>query len=275
MNENFVCVSGIKSGNELSCIDGIRKGYNLNFPIAIGFQVSNKSIHQKTVNARQPKFSDLSQLDAMARQCGFVPAIHYFTKDNETIAGDLEIIANNIDMGNGSTLLQFNTLPAEIDVLKKAKEIGFDSIFKVAVSDKRSGGYAVWKGDDAQDVSSGNVAPLIEQAREAAPYVSYVMFDPSHGTNLELDLNWKSASVRFGRGVRKLEEMNDVGLVYAGGIGPNNVFGVVRALEGYFYKGASVDTESKVMDSNNQLDMKSVEKYLVAAGDARKLQLLI
>jgi phosphoribosylanthranilate isomerase len=266
MNENFVCVSGVTRDIELGWVaDDIQK-HHLNYRAAIGFQVSNSSINNGTTNERQPNFENLGRLDGLAREYGLIPAIHYFTKDNETILGDLETIAKNIDMTHGSTLLQFNTLPVEINILKEVEKMGFDTIFKIPVSNKGAGGYAVWKGDGVQDVSSGDVGPLIEHAREVAPYVRYVMFDASHGTNLELDLGEDSLPIRFGKGIRELREMDNVGLVYAGGFNPDNIYDKITALEKHLFGGVSVDIESGVMGSDGKLDKVNVRDYFVNVG---------
>lgn len=268
MNRDFICVSGVTREEELHWISYFTYINNLD-NTAIGFQVSNSSINKGTTGERQSEFSELKNLVSLSRINGITPAIHYFTNDNETVLGDLETIASNIDMSCGSTLLQFNTLPLETSVLKEVKKMGFDTIFKIPVSNKENErGYSILRGGDVQDVSSGEVAPLIEYAREVAQDVSYVMFDASHGTNLELDLSENSLPIRFGKGIRELGEMDNVGLVYAGGIGPDNVYDMMRTLGEYFPRGVSVDAESAVMSSDG-LDRKKIGEYFSEAKRAK------
>ena len=132
MTMNFVSVSAVSSRDQLAEIGRIYRDEKLLFPVAIGYQVSNKSINQGTQNTRQPRFLELGDLDKGTRDYGFITAVHYYTKDNSTIVGDLEKIAET-GIDPSVTLLQFNTLPPSL------------VIFKVAVSDKQTSqeGYAV------------------------------------------------------------------------------------------------------------------------------------
>jgi len=262
MAENFVSVSGISTGKQLEGIRKISTEEELSFPIAIGYQLSNKSINKGTQNPRQPKFVDIGELDERTRDNGFVTAIHYYTKYNETILDDLEkVVEAGVDPSRA--LLQFNTLPVDAEVLNRVRDIGFRVIFKVAVSDKSDkGGYAVWKGDDVQDVIDGDIIPLIEQVFDRADVIDYLMFDPSHGTNLDLDLDEDSLGMRFGREIFDTYELRNVGLVYAGGINPGNVRRVVKRLESFFPGRFSIDTESGVR-KEGRLDLGLVRNYLV------------
>ena len=56
-------------------------------------------------NPRQPNFSELGILDRETKDHGFITAIHYHTKNEETISSDLEKI---VDCGLEpfSTLMQ-------------------------------------------------------------------------------------------------------------------------------------------------------------------------
>ena len=110
--------------------------------------------------------------------------------------------------------------------------MGFSNIFKVPISNKKNsdGGYSVWKGELVEDVETGESESLLRHVFSYLGYIDYVMFDPSHGTNLNLDLNENSLAVKFGLEIRmrktEMEEISsrsDLGLVYAGGIKPNNL----------------------------------------------------
>jgi len=266
MSKRFVSISAVTDEDELKKIHEIYKKENIDFKIAIGYQVSNKSINQGTKSSRQPKIEDLENLANLSLDYGFIPAVHYHTKDNQTIVGDLELISK-MSPPNLS-LVQFNTLPPSLEVLEKVKDMGFEVIFKVAVSDKKSpqGGYSVWKGESVQDAETGKVENLIEQVFERKNYLDYVMFDPSHGTNLGLDLSEDSLAIRFGKMVVCTPGLNKIGLVYAGGINPSNVKNVVRSLWSFFPEGRiSIDTESGVR-KNNSLDFILVRDYLVNCG---------
>ncbi len=263
---NFVSISAVSNRNHLAEISRIYCDERLSFPLAIGYQVSNKSINQGTQNTRQPRFIELGDLDKETRDSGFITAIHYYTKDNATIVGDLEKIT---EMGiyPSKTLLQFNTLPPSLEILSKVKKVGFKVIFKVAVSDKQTprGGYAVWKGEGVQDVSSGQVEPLVIQVMDRISYIDYAMFDPSHGTNLDLNLDENSMAIRFGKGIVVHPDLNGVGLVYAGGIKPSNVRQLTQSLHSFFPNRFSIDTESGVR-TNDQLDLDLVRSYLIGCG---------
>lgn len=262
MATNFVAVSAVSNYKQLSKIAQIAKEEGFRHPLAIGYQVSNKSINQGTQGVRQPPFSELAYLDRATRDYGLTTAIHYYTKDNETILDDLEKIAQK-GIEPARTLLQFNTLPPTPETMRKVKKMGYHTIFKVAVSNKASpqGGFAVWKGDGVQDVSSGDITPLVQQVRDRKDSIDYVMFDPSHGTNLGLDLSADSLAIRFGREIDIREEFEGMGLVYAGGLGPHNIREAKEILESHFPGRISVDTESAVR-TNDELDIEKVREYL-------------
>ena len=93
MTTNFVSISAVSDREQLRNISRIYQQEGFNFPLAIGYQVSNKSINQGAQNPRQPKFLELEDLDRATRDYGFITAIHYYTKDDTTILADLEKIA--------------------------------------------------------------------------------------------------------------------------------------------------------------------------------------
>lgn len=263
---NFASISGISDRTQLAEISRIYNTEKLHFPLVIGYQVSNKNINQGTQNTRQPRFTDLRILDLETRSYGFITALHYYTKDSKTTIEDLEkILEKGIE---NSSLLQFNTLPPSLEILEKTKNMGFKIILKVAVSNKQTpqGGYAVWKGESVQDVSIGQVNPLVEQAYERKDVIDYLMFDPSHGTNLDLDLNENSLAVKFGKEIIKKKEMNHLGLVYAGGIRPSNVIPLTRLLNSFFPNRVSIDVESGVR-TEDKIDLKLVRDYLLEYRD--------
>jgi len=263
-SQNFVSISGISNRIQLQEIHKICQEEIFDFPIVLGYQVSSKSINLGTQNPRQPKFLDLGYLSAETLSYGFFPAIHYYTKDNSTILGDLEKIAE-LGVLDSNLVLQLNTLPLPTEILREIKEAGLEIIFKVAVSNKQTpqGGYAVWKGREVQDVKEGEVGSLIAQVQERKDFIDYVIFDPSHGTNLDLDLDEKSLAVRFGKEIISIEDLNHLGLVYAGGIKPSNVGRVARTLFSSFPARVSIDIESGVRDGKNRFDLNLVRAYLV------------
>lgn len=263
MQDNFISVSAVSDTHQLKNISEIYKDEKLSFPLVIGYQVSNKSINYGTQNSRQPKFNELGILDRETKNYGFITGIHYYTKDNNTIIGDLEKIAE-LGIKPDTTLIQFNTLPPSIEDLDKIKKIGFKLILKVSVSNKQSsqGGYSVWKGNNTEDVSTGQVEPLINQVYDRKDIVDYIMFDPSHGTNLDLDLSNDSLAIRFGKEIVSNKELSHLGLVYAGGIKPKNVRSVIKTLEKFFPDKVSIDVESGVR-SNDKLDLNLVKDYLI------------
>ncbi|MEK6925975.1 MAG: hypothetical protein AABW50_01715 [Nanoarchaeota archaeon] len=268
-SRNFVSISGITNCFQVRNIALFKSQEKIPSLVTVGYQVSNKSINQGIQNPRQPAFSELVDLASYAYREGIVSSFHYYTKDNETIISDLEKLAKS-GVTKFYPLLQFNTLPPSVDILKKTKELGFKTILKVNVSNKKTGGYAVWKQEDTQDASSGNVDVLLNQVMERYKFIHYVMFDPSHGTNLPLDFSENSLAVRFGKGIKEDPELNSLGLVYAGGIGPDNVGQVARTLNSYFPDGVSIDIESKVRTSDDKLDSNLVREYLINCGNALK-----
>jgi phosphoribosylanthranilate isomerase len=265
---NFVAISGVSTSEQLKGISKICNEKEINFPVAIGYQFSSKSINQGSRNQRQPIFADFGELNKQTLEYGFIPAVHYHTTDNETILGDLEQITNQ-GLDPNLALVQFNTSPPTIDTLRKVKEMGFRIIFPVSVSNKQSpeGGFSVWKGEGIQDVTQGETDPLIEEVLERKDVIDYIMFDPSHGTNLELDLNEQSLAIRFGQEIMERQELNYLDLVYAGGINPTNVGHLVGSLMSYFPKERiSVDIESGVM-MDNRFDLDLVRSYLIGCRD--------
>lgn len=261
---NFVSISAVSDSEQLRGIRNICQNEDIEFPVAIGYQVSNKSINQGTQNPRQLKFVDLGGLSEETLSYGIIPAIHYYTKDNSTILSDLEKIAQ-IGVNPTSALLQLNTLPISPNILREVKKMGFKILFKVAVSDKKAEqeGYAVWKGKDVQDVESGEISPLIKQVQDRKEIIDYAMFDPSHGTNLDLILDENSLAIRFGKEITDREDMNHLGMVYAGGIKPTNVARITKSLISFFPRDRiSIDIESGIR-TNDQFDLNLVRGYLV------------
>ncbi|MBM3247730.1 hypothetical protein FJZ17_04310 [Candidatus Pacearchaeota archaeon] len=261
---SFVCISGVSETEQLRAIRKAYRERGLGFPLAIGYQLSNKSINQGTKNSRQPLFSKLGALVRETKSYGFLPSLHYYTKDNSTILGDIETIADQ-GIDPNETLLQFNTLPLSPEDLRKIDKRGFKVIFPIAISDRKSpaGGYAVWKGEGVEDVSEGNVQSLVQQVLARKDFIDYVMFDPSHGTNLELDLSEGSTSIKFGKQIIQDPSLAHLGMVYAGGISPENVAQIISRLLSFFPRQRiSIDTESGVR-TNDQLDLGKVSEYLV------------
>jgi phosphoribosylanthranilate isomerase len=257
---NFVSVSGISDSAQLSKIHKISLEEKIRFPVTIGYQLSDRSINHGTQNPRQPKFRDLADLDKQTREYGFITALHYYTKDNNTILEDAKKIRG---LGIEGSLLQFNTLPPKVEILTKIKSYGFRSILKIAIADKsKDGGYKVWKGDEVEDVSTGSVFNLFNTVYERKDAISYIMFDPSHGNNMELDLNEASLAICFGKKIIENESLKHLGLIYAGGIRPNNVKQVTQTLNSFFPKRISIDTEGGVR-TDNQLDLELVRAYLI------------
>jgi len=263
MVKNFISVSGVSDRCQLGSIGKIYQEEKLSFPLTIGYQVSSMSINQGTQNPRQPAFKELEDLCRETLDNGFIPALHYYTKDNKTILKDMEKIVKAV-IAPSFSLVQFNTLPQPIELLRKVKETGFGIIFKVAVSDKQSsqGGYKVWKGESVQDANTGEVSPLLDQVALRADFLDYAMFDPSHGTNLGLNLAEESLAIRFGKGLVERRDLDHLGLIYAGGIKPANVREVTKSLKSFFSGRFSVDTESGVR-IENKLDLGLVKDYLV------------
>ncbi len=265
---NYISVSGVSTFYDLKAIAEFCDKEKLNFPVAIGFQISNKSINQGTANSRQPLFEHLKKMEDISRNYGLIPTFHYYTKDNSTIIGDLEKLVS-LNPQPDQKLLQFNTLPPSSKTLEKVKKLGFNTIFKVPVSNLSLGRHAVWrKGQEVQDFNFGDVMTLVGMVHERKDFIDYVMFDPSHGIGLLLDLSVNSLAVRFGKEI--YEKFPKMGLVYAGGIGPENVSSVVKDLSQHFPKGFSIDTENRVR-INDRLDVGLVKKYLTNACEAFRI----
>ncbi|MBI2045220.1 hypothetical protein HYT23_04130 [Candidatus Pacearchaeota archaeon] len=276
--QNFVSVSGVSSIEQLEEIGNFCRLEKFNSPVVIGYQFSNKSINQGTHNPRQPRISHLREITEKTLDYGLITAFHYYTKDNLTIVGDLEKLVSLSGANPEKTLVQLNTLPANVKTLKQIKQIGFKTIFKVAVSDKSSEGYAIWKGHEVQDFHFGDISALIGQVYERKAFIDYVLFDPSHGVGLDLNLSPGSLAVRFGKEIS--QRFKNLGLVYAGGIGPNNAAETITFLLNYFPQGFSIDAESglrNIVKNNSgktldELDLNSVKKYLMSVHDGLKMQ---
>lgn len=269
MPDNFISVSAITDRDQLEGIANICQEEKFSFPVVIGYQVSNKSINHGTKNSRQPKFEELGDLDRQTRDYGLITAVHYYTKNNRTIKKDLEKITE-LGIDPSKTLLQLNTLPPSIEILRQVNDIGYKIILKVAVSNKQTpqGGFAIWKGNRVEDVSSERPFNLIGQVYDRREFIDYVMFDPSHGTNLDLNLDEESLAIKFGK-VFTLDTdlvQANLGLVYAGGIKPNNVRSVVRTLNKFFPNQFSIDAESGIR-TDDRVDLNLVRDYLVGYRD--------
>lgn len=266
----FVSISGVSTKQELEGIVDICNQERFDFPIAIGYQFSSKSINKGTKNPRQPRYDEFEELNRITTQSGLITAVHYYTKKNSSILPDVSRLARETKLNPEQTLLQLNTLPPSRQVLKKLKQKGFKLIFKVPIADKGTGRYAIWKGATVEDTFSGDAMKLVGEVDRVKEHIDYAMFDPSHGTNLGLDLSSDSVSIRFGDLVNNIVntelavqgDNHQVGLVYAGGIGPRNVEPVVRKLKTEFPKGFSIDTESAIR-IKDKLDLGLVRDYLI------------
>jgi hypothetical protein len=268
MVKNFVSISAVTNREQLSGIYKIYQEEKFSFPLAIGYQFSNKSINQGAQNNRQPELSEFRDLYTKTLEYRFLPAVHYYTKDQSTIIPDLDRLIK-IGVTPNATLVQFNTLPPSPEILQEVKKMNFKTIFKVAVANKNSPeeGYAVWKGAAVQDVSTGEVTPLISQIKRCSDFIDYAMFDPSHGTNLDLNLDENSLAIKFGKAITSNHSLNHLGLVYAGGIKPSNVSSLVRTVNSFFPNRVSIDTESGVR-TNDSLDLDLVRQYLTGYASA-------
>jgi hypothetical protein len=265
---NFVAISGISDSDQLKKIKNICLEEKITFPVCIGYQLSNKSINQGTQNPRQPKFLDLADLDKQTRRDGFMTALHYYTRDNNTILEDVQkIIASGI---NPSSLIQFNSLPPSPNILEQVKKLGFKIILPVAVSHKSSpeNGYKVWKGEEVEDVLTGNPDSLYKQIYERRDFIDYAMFDPSHGKKLELNLEENSLAIKFGKKIIENSELDNLGLIYAGGITPINVKRITNQLRSFFPERFSIDIEGGAR-IDNKLDLKLVRDYLKGYRDSQ------
>ncbi|MFT4313271.1 MAG: hypothetical protein ACMXYA_02600 [Candidatus Woesearchaeota archaeon] len=262
MSSQFVSLSGISSEFELEKIRSICDEEGISFPVVIGFQVSHSSINRGTQNDRQPLFSDLGTLDALTRKLGFQSAIHYYTKNIPNLVDDLECI-EGVGVDCSQALFQFNTLPPLPVFLAQTQRKGFSILYKVAVAntDNEAGGYAVWMEDAGTiDARSKNVQPLLDQVKCAAPFISYAMFDPSHGTDFALDLQPDNLAILFGEGV--MRNHPKLGLVYAGGVKPNTAGQICQLLQHYFPSRASIDIETGI-HTGSRRDFDKIREYLV------------
>ena len=261
--KNYISISGVTDNDELREIHRIYNQEGLSFQLVIGYQASHKSVNQNTQNSRQPRFFNLGGLCESTLEYGFLPAVHYYTKNNNTVLSDLKKI-KNVGVNSFSTLLQLNTLPLSRNTLSQIQDMGFGIIFKAAVADKQaSNSVPLFKRKGIQDVSSGEITPLINQITERKDVIDYVMFDPSHGRNLDLVLDENSMAVRFGKEIITDERLRKIGLVYAGGINPDNVLPVMQSLNSFFPGRISIDSESGLRTPCDVLDMICVRKYLV------------
>src|SRR3989339_224021 len=267
MSKNFVSVSGISNRKELEEIGKIYRDEKLKFNLAIGYQVSGLSINRGTRNPRQPFFSDLGELCRSTEEIGFIPAVHYYAKSNDGVKEDIEKIALQPGVDAYCSLIQFNTLPLPLSILRDTKDYGFEIIFKVAVSNKQSpgGGYKVWKGEGVEDVNEGDASVLVRQVEDRLSYIDYAMFGPRDGEKLRMAFDDESMAVRFGNEITGNEQLVDVNIVYAGGIKPGNVQRIAGRLDSFFSGRFCIDTESGVR-TNNQLDLGLVREYLINSG---------
>lgn len=260
---NYISLSGIKDRNVLAGVQKICEEERFTFPVVIGYQVSHRTINGGDPGNRQPRISHLRELCKESKEYGMFPAIHYYTRDNTTILSDLERL---LELGVEPGLLQLNTLPPIPKTLEIINKRGYKIILKVAVSDKHQGGVAVWTGQKVEDVSTGDISNLIKQVYERKDFIQYVMFDPSHGTNLELDLNENSLAIRFGKEIIEMDSLSHLNLVYAGGIKPSNVKQLIRLLNSFFQGKFSIDAESGIR-TGDQLNLELVRKYLTEYRD--------
>jgi len=267
--KQFLSVSAVRSKQELESIVRIRDRTKIKTPIAIGFQVSEKSINTGGTNNRQAPFGELPDLVKQANDWGLIPAIHYYSKNPDGFIGaDLQKMADSGLFGYKPILFQFNTLPPNPLLLAGLQKEGVDVIFKVAVADKTNEATPiVWRdGRNVVDVNTGDVNLLVQQVRDNFDFISYAMFDPSHGTDYKVDLNEERMGIKFGKAIITEPELDRIGLVYAGGISHRNVVKVVKTLSSYFGDRFSIDAESGLRDMGG-LNMNKVRCYLENSAD--------
>ncbi len=111
---------------------------------------------------------------------------------------------------------------------------------------------------------------LFSQVQEREHVIDYVLFDPSHGTNLGLDLREDGLAIQLGKKISSRDLMSHLNLVYAGGINPDNVGEITKTLHSYFPNRFALDIESGVRNSQNRLDMNLIRGYLSNYAKARE-----
>lgn len=256
----FVSISAVTSLDELKDIARIKDQLKPNFPVVIGWQLSSSSINDGTQNSRQPPFHEIKNLYKAALDNDIVSAFHYYTKDMNSMEDDLEILANKLNFFDQVKLLQFNTLPPSEENLEVFRGFGFSPILKVPIADKRLApkGY---QSHRVNDIRQAKADDLHSQARSVSGLINYVMFDPSHGVGLELGTSKDNLGIHMGHLITSDLGMNRVGLVYAGGIGPNNARNILSNLKRNFPRRVSIDSQSAIR-TQDRLDSNKVKEYL-------------
>jgi len=242
---DYISVSGITSPEEtrelflnirhIAMKKFIAQGYNFaHKDLVIGYQFSHKSIYEGPSNSRQLRIENTYQLMELNQFLGFDAGLHYYTKDFSTIIDDLDILLNKNKLSNFVTMLQFNTkTPIDVDILRDIKnEYNQRIIFKVPVEEE--GVNIIEKKDYTLD-------QLVQLVEERGDYIDYAMYDPSHGTGTEMDLNKATA---FGKEMKKLHK----NIVLAGGFNPKNIEASLDRIILELGQEFSIDAEGGLRD---------------------------
>ncbi len=116
-------------------------------------------------------------------------------------------------------------------------------------------------GTGALQQVDGDPVKLLRRLREYKGVVNRILFDRSMGRGLDLDA---VGAVQFIREIKN--EFPDLGLVVAGGLGPNTVNLIEPLLEEF--PDISIDAQGKLRPSGNILDpidWNMAETYLISA----------
>lgn len=277
MEGRFISISGVTNSDDLKTISRIAREEDTWERVVIGLQVSTRSINEGTRNPRQPSFGDIDRLIGITYELGMEPAIHYATRDLNTVIPDIKKMNDSLRY---DVMLQFNTALPTQEILEFAREKGFQTIVALPLVDKSrpGGGYFAWKGKDSEDSRNTSAERLIERLLPIRKHVDYVLFDPSHGTGEVTNFGPESLAIQFGKNFFDPRVtgniFRDVDLIYAGGIGPDNVHEVARAIysSGLPSERVSIDSESNLR-TDDKLDLDKVRLYLRGNNEALKANL--
>lgn len=246
----YVGITGFTSGIEVELISQFAQRLNFgndkDYTIMLGFLTSDSRLSNIVKSGtRSPAFADLENLLSLVPD-NLLPAIHYHTKDNDSLGDSLIGMFNLFYEQNLCRTVQLNVLWPNVDGLKKAKDVFPDLDIVLQLS------------HNALNLCEND---LLSKVESYGRLVSYVLIDPSGGLGIDYD---EGNSLDL---LNKLDGILPLPIKgVAGGLSPENVFDRTSNINSNYKNAFCIDAEGKLRSEDNlSLDIGKCINYLSQA----------
>ncbi len=253
----YVGVTGPTKVEEVEAIVGGFDNSNysmtsLHIPM-IGFLASYKTLNREpTQNRRYPKITELSELINVAHKKTFT-MIHYNSREQQTLAEQLEKLFDGIYQDNLCRAVQLN--------------IVYPDLYQLEVIKKRMPDLQIVFQASRRVLEENSLETISQKIKKYESFIDYVLIDPSGGKGKEFDLE-KSVQV-YGELKEKIPKAT---IGFAGGfIGENVIPRVTTLMKTIHNSDFCIDAEGGLRDKisdvygDDLFNAKKVGKYIGAA----------